>query len=148
MYSILNFKTIKLYGYEFSDFNIHIKIPEALLTEDKTYRIRVEDDARIDIISLNEYGTNIYSDLILLINELSPLDLPKSIDFLEESIELHMQEILQNLQYTPDEVELARLKKDISNKWYTKNELYRNIKLIRPNYLASVIEGIKNANSL
>ena len=150
MYSVYQglLNNIETTDYIFKDYNQRIIIPPESFLVGKIYTISVEDNNRLDIISVNEYGNNTYVDLIMLLNEMNTLDLPKSIDFVESAIDRDFLVVISKIPYPLSEDDKKRIRNEISDKLYKENELYRNLRLVKPEYLSTVLREIKNVNTI
>lgn len=150
MNSIFTFtKTLTTDKQEFVNFNKLIIVPPSVFTTTKYfYYISAPDDTRLDILSVQEYNTNLYADLIFLINKMtSVFDLPRNISFVEETIDTDYNKYVAPLNIT-NTSQLTFIRRNIARKYYRKNELYRNLRMVKPDYIKEVIEVIKNANSI
>lgn len=150
MNSIFNF-TNKLTTdtKEFINFNQLISVPSTIFeTQKYFYYITVPNDTRLDILSVEAYGINIYSDLIFIINKMSSIfDLPKSESYVRGIID-EKYKYYTNTLNIKSTILLNKIYENLENKHNKENELYRNLRMVRSEYLTEVIGLIKNANNL
>lgn len=150
MRSILNFSgTLTTDTREFTNSNKLINIPKAIFNTKKYfYYITIPDDTRLDIISVSEYNTNVYSDLIFFINKMpSVFCLPKNSSMVKNEIDEAYVYYTDTLKITDSNL-LKTIYADLTDTYQKRNELYRNLRMVKPDYINEVLGVIKNANIL
>ena len=132
----------------FVNFNKFITIPDEIFNSTRYfYYITVPNDTRLDIISFKEYGSNIYADLIFYVNKMtSVFDLPKNDSYVKNIIDNQYQEYID--KGIVDTNLLEAIYKNITEKFTRENELHRNLRMVKPDYINEVIGIIKNGNRI
>ena len=132
----------------FVNFNKFITIPDEIFNSTRYfYYITVSNDTRLDIISFKEYGSNIYADLIFYVNKMtSVFDLPKNDSYVKNIIDTHYQEYID--KEIVNKKLLEAIHKNITEKFTRENELHRNLRMVKPDYINEVIGIIKNGNRI
>ena len=132
----------------FVNFNKFITIPDEIFNNTRYfYYITVPNDTRLDIISFKEYGSNIYADLIFYVNKMtSVFDLPKNDSYVKNIIDKHYQEYID--KEIINKKLLEAIHKNITEKFTRENELHRNLRMVKPDYINEVIGIIKNGNRI
>ena len=132
----------------FVNFNKFITIPDEIFNSTRYfYYITVPNDTRLDIISFKEYGSNIYADLIFYVNKMtSVFDLPKNDSYVKNIIDTHYQEYID--KEIVNKKLLEAIHKNITEKFTRENELHRNLRMVKPDYINEVIGIIKNGNRI
>ena len=142
--TILNFNSHTIYdtdgnSYEFQDFtDLYYEIDKKYYTDSTYFKYyTVGDNERLENISYELYNTTDRWDIILIINKMnSPLQLPQDNNVVISRAELNYQQWEELYgQGKPDWY------KEIKLKYFTslltkENEVFRNLKVIRPTYMS------------
>ena len=131
-----------------NDFtNISVNIPEKYINDSKYFEYyRVGDGERLDSISYNKYGDPSKWDIILMMNNLhSGLLLPKDYNIVisKSDIMFDNWESIENNKNRPAWF------KDLKKKYFLslaniENEKYRNIKILKSEYILELVYELDN----
>lgn len=150
MNSIINFTETLTYKEKmFVNFNKFITVPDEVFNTNRYfYYITVPNDTRLDIISVKEYNTNIYMDLIFVVNKMTSMfDLPRNDSYLKNIIDERYSYYKDTLQITDTRL-LQTIYQNLVEKFTKENELYRNLRIVKPDYVNEVIGIIKDGNRI
>lgn len=121
----------------------HYEFPSEYYKEKYYDNILVEDDERIELLAYKYYGQTKFWDLIMIYNKMdSPMLLPKNYDFVYDRGEIRYNEWFN---YYGDNKPLWFLEN--KKRWFIQvsakeNEIYRNIKLIKKNYINKIMKEL------
>ena len=145
--SIVNFdnRTVESYDIEdyFSiDFN---KVDDYVKScpSDWFDWYQLEDNAKLEKVSLDVYGDADYWDILLVINKkLALFDMPYNYDTISHTVDYKVAEYIKEI-YKKDLPSSAynAMVKTLTNKFMTVNETFRIIKIVRPSKIQAFIQG-------
>jgi hypothetical protein len=144
---ILDFEKNLEEGYEsdfyiISDFTNDFwkNIPEKYYTDSKYFKwYKVSDNELIDYISFKEYDVVKYWDLLCIINNIhSTLELPKDNNTILEKANILYERWYSLHGYGKPKWFCENKKKYYENIVFKENEKFRNIKVIRREYLSEL----------
>lgn len=131
----------------FKNFTATKALPtEVVENEDYYITIELEDNDKIEYVSLRYYKTMNYWDILLLINNVKDMTLlPKDMDTLLNNVDISLAEHLEYFKIDDNEENenyIAAKKVEIEEELTVANERYRTFKIIRPKKITEFLKEL------
>jgi len=104
---------------------------------------QIEDNDKIERISLELYGNINYWDILMIINQRNPLfEMPFDFDTLSNLALDQVEEFIDEVYKKPlGELEHAKMYSKWETKYIANNEIFRIIKIIRPTRMSEFLQN-------